>query len=54
MIRTTTIVADSSTDYSNGDCGDLRIGGDVAVTGTVQSDRTVHATRIEIKRNDDN
>jgi hypothetical protein len=54
IIRTTTIVADSSTDYGNGDCGNLGIRRDVAVTGTVQTDRTVRATRIESTKNNVN
>jgi hypothetical protein len=54
IIRTTTIVADSSTDYGNGDCGNLGIRRDVAVTGTVQTDRTVRATLIESKTNNGN
>jgi Domain of unknown function (DUF5666) len=48
MIGTTTIAADSSTGYRNGGCGDLRVGRDVAVTGTVQPDHTVRATHIEL------
>jgi hypothetical protein len=47
-IGTTTIAADSSTGYGNGDCGDLRLGRDVAVTGTVQPDHTVRAMHIEL------
>jgi hypothetical protein len=54
IIRTTTIVADSSTDYVNGDCGDLGVQRAVAVTGTVQANGTVHATRIESKTNNAN
>jgi hypothetical protein len=52
-IGTTTIVADSSTGYRNGGCDNLRIGRDVAVTGTVQPDHTVRATHIELTNNDD-
>ena len=54
VIRTTTIVTDGSTGYGNGDCGDLGIRLDVAVTGTVQPDRTVRATRIESRTNNGN
>jgi hypothetical protein len=54
IIRTTTIIADSSTDYGNGDCGDLGVQRAVAVTGTVQANGTVHATRIESKTNNAN
>jgi hypothetical protein len=54
IIRTTTIVADGSTDYGNGDCGELRVLRDVAVTGTVQTDGTVRATLIESKTNNGN
>jgi hypothetical protein len=52
MVDATKVVADSATDYRKGDCGDLRNGRDVAVTGTVLADRTMKATRIEIKKND--
>src|ERR1700730_2330025 len=52
IIRTTTIVGASSTDYHKGACGDLRIGADVAVTGTIQTDHTVRATRIELKEHE--
>jgi hypothetical protein len=49
-IRGTRIVADSSTDYRKGDCEDLRNGREVVVTGTVEPDHTVYATRIELKK----
>jgi hypothetical protein len=50
VINTMTIVADSNTEYRKGNCSDLGNGRDVVVTGTVQLDRTLQATRIELKK----
>jgi len=50
VVQTTIVVADSDTTYSKGGCKDLRILLEVSVTGTVQPDHTVKATRIELKK----
>jgi len=50
VVRATMVVADSSTEYRKGDCGDLRNRVDVTVTGTVQPNQSVLATRIELKK----
>jgi len=50
VVKTTTVVADGATEYHKGDCDDLRNGRNASVTGTVQLDRTLHATEIEIKK----
>jgi Domain of unknown function (DUF5666) len=50
VIKTTTIIVDSSTDFRKGDCSDLRAGVNVSVTGTLQSDDKVLATKIEFKK----
>jgi hypothetical protein len=52
-IKSTKIVADGSTGYRNGDCGKVRNGRGVTVTGTVQADQSVRATRIDIDQNND-
>jgi hypothetical protein len=56
VIEATKVVADSATDFKKGNCGDLRDGRDVSVTGTVQADHTMKAMQIEINKtdNDDN
>ena len=48
-IHATLIVADSATGYKKGNCDDLRNRRDVAVTGVVQPNQTLLATRIELK-----
>ncbi len=54
VVHTTIVVADGDTSYSKGACKDLRILLEVSVTGTVQPDHTVKATRIEIKNKNNN
>ena len=50
VIGTTTIVTDGKTDFKKGDCGDLKSGRGVAVTGKTQPGLSVLATRIEFKK----
>jgi hypothetical protein len=50
VVKLITIKADSNTDFKKGDCKDLRVGLGVSVTGTVQPDRTVKATLVEIDK----
>jgi hypothetical protein len=50
LILLTTIKADGGTGFSKGNCKDLRPGVGVSVTGTLQSDHTVKATRIGINK----
>ena len=50
VVKTTAIVVNSSTDFRRGQCSDLRAGVDVSVTGTMQSDDKILATRIEFKK----
>jgi len=49
--RNYTVVTDKSTDYSKkSDCGDVRNGRDVSVSGVTQSNGTVRATKIGVDR----
>ena len=50
VVKATTVVAGSSTQYSRGKCSDLRNRTDVTVTGTVQPDQSLLATRIELEK----
>jgi hypothetical protein len=50
VVHATKVVAGSSTEYRKGDCGDLRNRADVTVTGTVQPNQSLLATRIELKK----
>ena len=50
VVHATTVVAGSSTEYRKGDCGDLRNRTNVTVTGTVQPNQSLLATRIELKK----
>ena len=47
-VSATPVFAIGSTGYSGGKCKDLRNGDSVTVTGTVQADRRVLATLIEL------
>jgi hypothetical protein len=47
-VSSTSVFAISSTGYSGGKCKDLRNGKSVTVTGTVQTDRRVLATLIDL------
>jgi hypothetical protein len=49
-VRGRTIVVDRSTDFKKSDCGDLRRGRDVEGTGTTQSNGTVKATEIRVRK----
>ena len=50
VVHSTMVVANSSTEYRKGNCGDLRNRSDVTVTGTVQPNQSLLATRIELKK----
>jgi hypothetical protein len=50
IARGVPIATDSSTDFRKGGCNDLRNGRDVSVEGVVQSNRTIRATTIEIRK----
>jgi hypothetical protein len=50
VVHATIVVAGSSTEYRKGNCGDLRNRTDVTVTGTVQPNQSLLATRIELKK----
>ncbi len=50
VVKTTTIVVNSSTDFRKGACSDLRAGVGVSVTGTIQPDDKVLATKVEFKK----
>ena len=50
VVKTTTIIVNTSTDFKGGHCSDLRSGVDVSVTGTIQPDQKVLATTVEFKK----
>ena len=50
VVKTTTIIVNTSTDFKNGDCADLKAGVDVTVTGTMQADLKVLATKVQFKK----
>ena len=50
VVKTTTIVVNTSTEFKNGECADLRAGVDVTVTGTMQADLKVLATKVQFKK----
>jgi Domain of unknown function (DUF5666) len=50
VVKTTTIIVTAATDFKNGDCGDLRSGVDVTLTGTIQADQSVVASRVQFKK----
>jgi len=47
-VSSTTVFAIGSTNYVDGKCKDLRNGRNVTVTGTIQADRRVLATLIDV------
>jgi 3-hydroxy-3-methylglutaryl CoA synthase len=50
VVKTTTIIVNPATDFTRGNCSDLRPGVDVSVTGTMQPDHTVVATAVQFKK----
>jgi hypothetical protein len=50
VVKTTTILVNTSTEFKNGECADLRAGVDVTVTGTMQADLKVLATKVQFKK----
>ena len=50
-IGRTTIATDSATQYHGGSCRDLRNKTHVAVTGALQTDGTVRASRVDVQNN---
>jgi hypothetical protein len=50
VVKTTTIVVNTSTDFKNGECSDLKAGVEVTVTGTMQADLKVLATKVQFKK----
>jgi len=50
VVKTTTIIVNASTEFKNGECADLRAGVDVTVTGTMQADLKVLATKVQFKK----
>jgi hypothetical protein len=50
QVDSTTVAAGHSTEYLKGRCEDVRNGRGVIVTGTVQPDGILLATRIELKK----
>ena len=53
VVKTTTIIVNTSTDFKGGNCSDLRSGVDVTVTGTLQPDQKVLADKVQIKKGHD-
>jgi hypothetical protein len=49
-VRGVTIVVDGSTDFKKSDCQDLRPGRDVDGSGTPQSNGTIKATDIRVRK----
>jgi hypothetical protein len=49
-VRGRSIAVDRSTDFKKSDCGDLRRGRDVEGSGTPQSDGTIRATDIRVRK----
>jgi hypothetical protein len=50
MVGGTLVTADDKTDYKGGHCPDVAPGRDVHVTGRTQSDGSVAADRVTIKK----
>jgi hypothetical protein len=50
VLKTTTIIVNTSTDFKGGDCSGLRSGVDVTVTGTLQPDQKVLADKVQFKK----
>jgi hypothetical protein len=50
VVKTTTIIVNASTTFKDGGCSDLRSGAEVSVTGTMQADLKVLATRVQFKK----
>jgi hypothetical protein len=52
VVATSIVTTDRDTIFRKGDCDDLKTGRGVTVTGTPQPDKTVYATRIDLKKDD--
>lgn len=52
FLEGTRVVADRSTEYKKGKCGDVRSGRKATVNG-VKTNNVVQATKIEIDKDDD-
>jgi len=48
VVKSTTIVVNTDTEFRKGTCNDLQSGANVSVTGT-QNDRNILATRVEFR-----
>ena len=50
VLKTYTVVTSSATDFSGGNCRDLRDDRQVTVTGVLESATTLRATKVAIKK----
>jgi hypothetical protein len=51
VVKKTTIIVNSATDFRRGDCSDLRTGVELSITGTRQPDQSILATTVQFRKN---